>query len=82
MDSSLIGKVEKAKRYAQQREDRVRFSTFVVRFRGDHRAHELTFRDGSWRCTCDYFETYGTCSHRMAMERILDGMLPVPATTP
>lgn len=75
MDSSLIGKVEKAKRYALERE-RVRFSRFTLRFQGDHRTHELTFSDGAWRCTCDYFFRRDTCSHVMAVERLLEGMLP------
>ncbi len=78
MDSSLIGKIQKAKRYAQER-DRVRFRNFTVRFHGDHRWHELSFREGAWRCTCDYFPVHGTCSHSMALERILEGMLPAPA---
>ncbi len=76
MDSSLIGKVEKAKRYAMERE-RVRFTRFTIRFHGDHRSHELTFRDGVWNCTCDYFSSRHTCSHTMAVERILEGMLPL-----
>ena len=78
MDSSLIGKVEKAKRYAQEN-DRVQFSEFVLRFQGDHRAHEVTFRDGLWGCTCGYFPAHGACSHTMALEHILDGMLAAGA---
>jgi len=33
MQSSLIGKIEKAKRYAQET-DRISFSEFTVKFRG------------------------------------------------
>lgn len=75
MDSSLIGKVEKAKRYARERE-RITFSRFTLRFTGDHRTHEIGFSEGVFRCTCDYFSTHDACSHSMAMERILEGMLP------
>lgn len=75
MDSSLIGKIEKAKRYAQERE-RIRFCRFTLRFVGDHRSHELTYREGVWHCTCDFFPRYGTCSHAMATQRVLEGMLP------
>ena len=74
MDSSLIGKVDKAKKYAQERE-RVRFSHFTLRFQGNHRVHELTYRSGSWNCTCGYFPRHETCSHVMAVERMLEGML-------
>ena len=79
MHSSLISKVEKARRYAQQH-GRVTFTEFALRFQGDHRAHEVTYRGGRWTCTCSYFPTYGACSHTMAVERILEGMLPAPVT--
>ena len=35
MNSSLIGKVEKARRYAQEKE-RVSFNTFEVKFHGEN----------------------------------------------
>ena len=81
MDSSLIGKVEKAKRYAEE-QDRACFTDFALRFQGDHRAHEVTYREGLWRCSCDYFPQYGTCSHTMAMERMLERMLPARLPSP
>ena len=81
MDSSLIGKVDKAKRYAQE-QDRISFSEFALRFQGDHRAHQVTYRDALWKCSCDYFPIHGTCSHTMAMERILEGMLPAAVPIP
>jgi hypothetical protein len=77
MNSSLIGKIEKAKRYAEER-DRLRFKSFQVDFRGDNSCHTVTF-DGGWRCTCDFFAGRGLCSHTMALERILEGMLPKEA---
>lgn len=78
MDSSLISKVEKAKRYAQE-QDRMVFSGFTLRFRGDNGLHEVNFRDGKWACDCGYFRSHATCSHIMALERVLHGMLPAPA---
>ena len=81
MHSSLINKIEKARRYAEQ-QGRVQFREFVLRFQGDHRAHEVTYRSGRWGCTCAYFPTYGACSHTMALERILEGMLPSGAPAP
>ncbi len=79
MRSSLINKIEKGRRYAQQ-QGRVQFTEFALRFQGDHRAHEVAYRGGRWTCSCAYFPTHGACSHTMAVERILEGMLP--ATTP
>ena len=78
MQSSLIGKIEKAKRYAQEK-DRVTFSALEVKFRGEN-SHYLTgFKDGKWHCTCSFFSKWGMCSHTMAMEKILEDMLPPEA---
>ena len=78
MQSSLIGKIEKAKRYAQER-DRVTFLEFKVNFRGEHNTYILSYKEGKWHCTCRFFSSWGICSHTMAMERILAEMLPKEA---
>ena len=75
MQSSLIGKIEKAKRYAQER-DRVTFTEFKVNFRGEHNTYALSYKEGKWHCTCRFFSGWETCSHTMAMQRILAEMLP------
>ena len=78
MQSSLIGKIEKAKRYAEER-DRITFSELTVRFRGENNDYNTSYRDGRWQCTCSFFSSWGMCSHTMAMERILADMLPPEA---
>lgn len=78
MNSSLIGKVEKAKRYAQEPE-RVEFSDFSLSFRGDNDSHNLTYKDNRWYCSCTYFASHELCSHTMAVERMLGEMLPKEA---
>jgi len=75
MQSSLIGKIEKAKRYAQE-QDRITFSELKVSFRGANDTHTTGFKDNNWYCSCQFFATWGTCSHTMALERILGKMLP------
>ena len=75
MQSSLIGKIEKAKRYAMET-DRITFSDFSVKFRGEHDNYITSLKDGKWNCTCSFFNTWKLCSHTMAMERILGDMLP------
>ncbi len=75
MHSSLIGKIQKAKMYAQER-DRVTVHDLVVSFRGDHQTYEVTYHDGKWHCACSFFSTWQTCSHTMALQRILGVMLP------
>ena len=80
MQSSLIGKIEKAKRYAEE-QDRITFSELTVTFRGENDNYEISYRDGAWHCTCHFFATWETCSHTMAMEKILGAMLPEEAKT-
>ena len=75
MDSGMIGKIEKAKRYAEER-DRVEFKTFSVTFDGANNPHTVHFKNGDWQCDCSYFQSRGWCSHTRALEIILNGMLP------
>ena len=76
-DSSMIGKVEKAHRYAEEK-DRFEFLTFTVRVRGDNGDYLVTYDHGQWRCNSEYFEKHGCDSHTMAVERLLEGMLFAP----
>ncbi len=80
MQSSLIGKIEKAKRYAQEPE-RVTFSELSVKFRGENNNYITEYKEGKWHCSCHFFSSWGVCSHTMALERILGNMLPKEALT-
>ncbi len=74
MDYGMIGKIEKAKRYAEER-NRVHFEQFRVILEGDNNLHTVQYERGTWQCDCDFFKTRGVCSHTMALERILEGMI-------
>jgi len=80
MQSSLIGKIEKANRYAQET-DRVTFSEFSVKFRGDNDNYDIGYKDGKWHCSCRFFSSWRLCSHTMALQKILGNMLPPEAQT-
>jgi len=80
MQSSIIGKIEKAKRYAQEPE-RVTFIDFSVNFRGSNDTHTTGYRDNKWFCSCDFFAGWGLCCHSMALEQMLGKMLPKEAQT-
>src|SRR5437764_11063104 len=88
MHSSLIGKIEKAQRYEQEPE-RVTIHGLQADFKGEHDIYHLTLVDNHWSCTCSFYSGYGTCSHTMALQRILSPMLsmesrsesPLPAPT-
>lgn len=78
MHSSLIGKIEKAHRYAQEPE-RITFSELAVSFRGEHSTYNTEYKDGQWHCSCNFFSKWGLCSHTMALQKILSLMLPKEA---
>ena len=69
MQSSLIGKIQKAKAYAEER-DRVQFNNFNLSFRGAHMRHNVAYDDGVLRCDCGFFTSWNMCSHTMALERM------------
>lgn len=81
MYSSLIGKIEKAKRYAQE-PHRITLHQFSTTFQGDHAEYQVSFTDGHWRCTCFFFEGHALCSHTMALQHILGEMVPSQSLTP
>ena len=74
MDSGMISKIQKAKRYAQERE-RIHFVEFKVTFRGDHNSYTVSYDGDQWNCGCHFFASRGVCSHTMTLERVLGVML-------
>ena len=74
MNSSIIGKIDKAKKYAEERE-RVSIDSFHATFTGNHNTYQVKFESGQWHCVCLFFTTRGVCSHTMALQRILDDVL-------
>ncbi len=76
MDYGMIGKIQKAKRYAEER-DRIHFHSFSVTLEGENNPHTVNFDNGKWDCDCDFFRTRGRCSHTMALEIILEKMIPM-----
>ena len=81
LQSSLIGKVEKAKVYAQERH-RMQVEQLTVRFTGANADHIVSLVEGAWHCSCDFFEGWKVCSHTMALERVMDGMVPQQSIAP
>ncbi|MEP7284199.1 MAG: SWIM zinc finger family protein [Chloroflexota bacterium] len=75
MDYGMIGKIEKAKRYAEER-TRIHFKDFSVAFDGENGEHTVTFDGNQWKCDCHFFQSRNVCSHTMALEKVLEGMLP------
>ena len=78
MHSSLIGKVEKANRYAREL-DRITIDRLSLTFRGDNDTHHIGLDAGQWRCTCHYFESWGSCVHLLTLQKVFGVMLPEDA---
>jgi len=75
MDYGMIGKREKAKRYAEE-PNRFLFNKLDVTFHGDNNNHHVTFDSGVFSCDCEFFMTHGRCAHTMSLEIKFQGMLP------
>jgi hypothetical protein len=75
MNSSLISKIEKAKRYAAEPE-RVHFQALEASFRGDNGTHTIRLSGDEWSCECEHFVVHGLCSHVMTLQRLFAANLP------
>ena len=65
-------------RYAGER-DRIAVREISVDFRGGHGTYATGYNGSDWRCTCNFFKDWETCSHVMALQKILGEMLPEEA---
>ena len=74
MDYGLIGKLEKAKRYADEG-NRFKFNRLDLTFHGDNNDHQVQYQDGAFHCDCEFFLTHDRCGHTMAIEILLKDML-------
>ncbi len=75
MLSGMIGKVEKAHRYAEER-GRFAFNRIEVVVHGDNSEHTVSLDGDQWSCNCDFFAHERTCAHTMSLELMLGEMLP------
>lgn len=76
MYSSMIGKIEKAHRYANEPE-RVKFTSVEATISGDNDEYHVKLTPDGWQCSCNTFRSgvLETCSHVMAMQLVLGKML-------
>jgi len=80
MDYGMIGKIEKAKRYAQEPQ-RVTLNSLQVEFKGDNNTYQISLSENGWLCTCPGFGQHKICPHVMSLERLFRPMLkrqPLP----
>ena len=78
MHSDMIGKIAKARQYAQEPE-RIQLGNLTAQFHGGNNDHTITLEHDHWSCDCSFFRTWQTCAHVMAFQKIFDPMLPEEA---
>ena len=71
---NIVSDVRKAKRYSQEL-DRIRIARFDCSFEGYNKIHRVTYDEGRWTSTASFFAQRGVCSHTMALEKILKGLV-------
>ena len=76
MNSSMIGKIEKAHRYARNRNVSASIPS-KRHFTAVTTTTACNCSDGHWRCSCHAFSTHvlGTCAHVMAIQQMMSPML-------
>jgi hypothetical protein len=74
MHSDMIGKIAKARRYAQEPE-RILLNNLQARFRGGNNDHTIMLEHDHWSCDCNFFRMWQTCAHVMALQEIFNPML-------
>lgn len=74
MHSDLIGKIEKARHYAEEPE-RIAIDEITVRFHGGNNDHIIRLANNRWSCDCEVFHLRGVCAHVMTLQKVLAPML-------
>ena len=69
-DEALQAKQAKAEKYASEPERVVPLSLEFA-MKSTHGNRLITYDDDTWSCSCDFFQAHETCSHVMAVGRIL-----------
>ncbi len=78
-DEALQAKQKKAEMYASQPE-RITPLSLEFEVKAEHGNRLVTYSDdGEWTCVCDFFQQHQTCSHVMAVGRVLKHL---PITQP
>jgi len=74
-DLALQKKREKAQKYATEPE-RFQLLEIKLRMKSTHDIRQVELISGKWSCTCEFFRERNTCSHIMAVQEILQALLP------
>jgi SWIM zinc finger len=69
-DEASLRKRRKALRYAEE-PSRYELSAVRATMNSEHGVRMVEFNQGSWSCSCEFFDGHQFCSHVLALEAIL-----------
>ncbi len=70
VDPKVEKKRQKAATYASQPE-RFALLAIEVELTSNHGVRRVAYADGAWSCSCEFYRDRRTCSHIMAVEKLL-----------
>lgn len=73
MNEELERKIIKSERYAKEL-DRFEIIDFNIKMKSEHDTRYIKYSNGKYECTCDFYHRSGTCSHIMAIQKILNNI--------
>jgi hypothetical protein len=73
-DDALKREQAKAEEYVSHPE-RIALCSMQLGMESTHAIRVILYNDGQWGCTCAFFQDFSTCSHIMAVGRILKRLL-------
>lgn len=74
LSEKLLRKEEKSKRYLNELE-RFNLDNLGVTINSEHGVRNVKYEEGEFSCTCEFYKDYGTCSHIMAVEQLVDKLV-------
>jgi len=76
-DQEMQEKIQKSKRYANE-SDRFKLLSIKTEMTSRHGSRLVSFNadNQDWECTCDFYQSRGTCSHIMALQQIMYNLFP------
>jgi hypothetical protein len=67
--SSLLSKIDKAKRYVREPE-RFSITSDQAQVHSDHGTRNLMKKDNQWICDCNFHQEHLVCSHIIALKEL------------
>lgn len=74
VSKKILRKEEKSKKYLNELY-RFNLDTIGITINSEHGIRNVKYENEKFSCTCDFYKYYGTCSHIMAVEKLVDKLI-------